>query len=113
MPSVIPKVPFKLAQSLQNPGQMAIFCDLLANAGSPLYLFYIQYVTNTQQFDPMFTSTLSYLLGWRSGLALRSNAQKVADCKGNYIQGRLDALAQHLNASQQDRERDSPTVLIR
>lgn len=109
----IPKIPFKLAQSLQNPGQMAIFCDVQSTPQSPLYLFYIQYVTNTAQFDPMFTAAFSYLLAWRAGGQLRSDRQKVADARSNFVQLRLDALAQHLNASQQDLERDSPSVLTR
>lgn len=110
----IPKIPYKIVQSVANPGQLMILCDVLATPTSPLYLFYIQCVTNTAQFDPMFSDALGFYLGWRVGMTLRSaNPQKVQYCQAAAKQARLEALAQALNASQQDRERDSPSVLAR
>lgn len=109
----IPKIPYKVTESQANPGNLCLLCDYLATPQSPLYLFYIQAVTNTQVFDPMFCDALSYLLAWRGGNQLRADPQKVADARDNYRQLRLDALAQHLNANQQDMERDSPSVQAR
>ena len=113
MTLTIPKIPYKVMESQANPGSLCIVCDFLATPQAPLYLFYIQCVTNTAMFDPMFSDALSYLLGWRAGGSLRADPQKVADCKESYLKIRLDALAQHLNANQQDLERDSPSVQAR
>lgn len=109
----IPKIPYKIVESQANPGNLCILCDYLATAQSPLYLFYIQCVTNTAQFDPMFSDTLSYLLAWKGGQQLRADPQKIAECKETYKLMRLETLAQHLNANQQDLERDSPSITAR
>jgi hypothetical protein len=113
MTLTLPKIPFKLAESAANPGSMCILCDLLATAQSPLYLFYIREVTNTAFFDPMYGSALAYLCGLRGGGALRADRQKIADCETRYGSMRAQALAQHLNAAQQDLERDSPSIIAR
>lgn len=113
MTLTIPKIPFKVAESEANPGQLCILCDMLATAQSPLYLFYIQQVTLTAQFDPMFCDALSYLLAWKGGGSLRAAKEKIDDAKGDYERIRLQALAQHLNAAQQDPERDSPSIVAR
>jgi hypothetical protein len=113
MTLTIPKIPYKVMESQVNPGQLCILCDFLATPQNPLYLFYIQCVTNTAQFDPMFCNTLSYLLGWRAGTQLRADKQKVQDCMAGYKEARLQTLAQHLNANQQDLERDSPSIQAR
>ena len=111
---VMPKIPYKIAQSTANPGQLMILCDLLAQANAPLYLLYIQCVTNTALFDVLFSGGLAALVGWKVGLALRSaNPAKVQYCQTMAEKARLEALAQSLNEMQQDRERDSPSVLAR
>lgn len=112
-PRALPKIPYKVAESQVNAGSLAILCDFLSTGTSPLYLFYIQRVTNTGMFDPMFCDTLSYLLAWKGGGPLRADKQKISDAKDNYIHARLETLAQHLNASQQDLEADSPSISIR
>lgn len=110
----IPKVPYKLVQSVANPGQQMILCDILATSTSPLYLFYIQCVTNPAQFDPLFCNALAFDVAWRVGMALRSaNKDKVQFCMAAAKQAKLEALAQAINAMQEDRERDSPSVLAR
>lgn len=113
MTLTIPKIPYKVVESQANPGGLCILCDFLATPQNPLYLFYIQCVSNTAQFDPMFSDTLSYLIGWRAGAQLRADRERVADCKAAYESARLNALAQHLNANQQDLERDSPSIIAR
>ena len=110
----IPKIPYKIVQSQANPGEQMIVCDVLATTSSPLYLFYIQCVTNTGQFSPLFSDALSFLIGWKVGMALRSaNPQKVQYCQAMARQSRLEALAQALNSMQQDQERDSPSTMAR
>lgn len=106
----LPKIPFKVVRSQGVPGQLAILADV---GNTPVYLFYIQCVTDTAMFDPMFSTTLSYLLGGRAGGPLRADLQKVQMCLQIYKQMRLETLAQHLNAAQQDPARDSPSVLAR
>lgn len=113
MTLTIPKIPFKVAESKANPGELCILCDMLSTPTSPLYLFYIQQVTSTLQFDPMFCNTLSYLIGWRAGGMLRADRAKIEYCQQVYGQQRSETLAQHLNASQQDLERDSPSIVAR
>lgn len=108
-----PKIPFKVVQSVANPGQLAIVCDVLAVAGNPLFLFYIQAVTNTAMFDPLFCDALSWALAFSIGPSLRADPQKVQMAGAMAASKRLQALAQHLNAAQQDPERDSPSVLAR
>ncbi len=110
----IPKTPYKVVQSQANPGQQMIVCDLLGNSQNPLYLFYIQCVTNTAQYDVLFCDALSAMIGWKVGMALRSaNMAKVQYCQQVAMQARLSALAQVLNQSQQDIEADSPSVQAR
>lgn len=110
----IPKIPYKIVQSQANPGQQMILCDVQATTSSPLYLFYIQCVTNTALFSPLFSDALSASVGWKVGMALRSaNPQKVQYCQAMAKQARLDALAQALNSMQQDPARQSPSTLAR
>jgi hypothetical protein len=113
MTLTIPKIPFKVAESAANPGNLCILCDMLATAQAPLYLYYIQQVTLTAQFDPMFCDALSYLLAWKGGGSLRADKDKIAQAAEDYKNVRLQALAQHLNATQQDLERDSPSIVAR
>ena len=114
MTYAIPKIPYKIVQSTANPGDLMILCDVQATATSPLYLFYIQCVTNTAQFSPLFTDALSFSLGWKIGMSLRSsNPAKVQYCQAAAKQSRLEALAQALNSMQQDMERDSPSTMAR
>lgn len=108
----MPKIPFKLIQSTANPGQMAIACDVNA-ATQPLYLFYIQCVTNSALFDPMFAEAFSYELASKVGGPLRADGQRVSAAAQMAVSKRAEALAQHLNAAQQDRERSSPSILTR
>lgn len=108
----LPKIPFKIFQSTAAPGQQAIACDINAMF-QPLYLFYIQCVTNTALFDPMFAETLSYEIGGKIGGRLRADLQRVQMCMQTSASKRLETLAQHLNAAQQDRERASPSILTR
>jgi hypothetical protein len=110
----LPKIPYKIVQSQANPGQKMIVCDIQSTSSSPLYLLYIQGVTNTGLFDPMFGDALGFDMGWRLGMGLRSaNPQKVQYCQQVAKQMRLEALAQVLNQAQQDHERDSPSVQAR
>lgn len=110
----IPKIPYKITQSVANPGQLMILCDVSSAATSPVYLFYIQCVTNTAQFDVLFRNALAFDLGWRAGMALRSsNPAKIQYCEAKAKQARLEALAQSLNEMQQDMERDSPSTMAR
>lgn len=108
----MPKIPFKIFQSQANPGQLAIACDVNA-VTQPLYLFYIQCVTDTAMFDPMFSEAFSYELASKIGGPIRADLQKVQAAAQTAQAKRLDALAQHLNAAQQDRERSSPSILTR
>lgn len=108
--TAFPKIPTKIAQSTATPGQKIILCDMPA----PLYLFYIQCVTNTAMFDSMFTDALSFRIGWRIGGVLRgANPDKIQYCMSMAEKLRLDALAQCLNEAQQDPERNSPSVNAR
>lgn len=109
----LPKIPFRTTESQANPGQLAIVCDVLSTAQSPLYLFYIKQVTNTALFDPLFCEYLAYKIGANAGTPLRASMDKVQMCAQQENVKRLEALAQHLNASQQDYERDSPSVIAR
>lgn len=110
----VQKIPYKIVQSSANPGQQMILCDILGSSSSPLYLFYIQCVTNTAQFDPLFCDALAFDIGWRVGMTLRSaNPQKVQYCQAAAKQARLEAMAQAMNAMQQDFERESPSTLAR
>lgn len=113
MTLTIPKIPYKVMESKANPEQLCITCDFLATQQAPLYLYYIQRVTNTLFTTPMFDIALSYLMGWRGGPALRSESDKVQACQSSYTSLRLQALAQDLNAGQQDLERDSPSIVAR
>lgn len=114
MSYAIPKIPYKIVQSTANPGDQMILCDVLASPSSPLYLFYIQAITNTQLFSPLFINALAFDVGFRVGLSIRSaNQQKVQWCQAMAKSSRLEALAQALNAMQQDPERDSPSVMAR
>jgi hypothetical protein len=108
----MPKIPYKIFQSTANPGQLAIACDVDARS-QPLYLFYIQCVTNTALYDYMFAEAFSYELGSKIGGPLRADPQKVQMCISMSASKRAEALAQHLNAGQQDRERASPSILTR
>jgi hypothetical protein len=110
----IPKIPYKIVQSQANPGQQMILCDLPPNFSSPIYLLYIQNVTNTALFSPLFNNGLASDIGFRVGMAIRSsNPQKVQYCQAMAKQARLEALAQAMNSMQQDLERDSPSILAR
>ena len=110
----IPKIPFKVVQSVARPGNLMILCDVTATPTSPIYLFYIQCVTNVAQFDVLFSQALSFDVGWKVGMAMRSaNPQKVQYCQAQAKQMRLEALAQVMNEAQQDLARDSPSVLAR
>jgi hypothetical protein len=110
----IPKIPYKIVQSVANPGERMILCDVPTTPTSPVYLFYIQNVTNTQLFSPLFGNALAYDIGYRVGMTIRSaNQQKVQFCQAAAKQARLEALAQALNEMQQDLERDSPSVQAR
>jgi hypothetical protein len=110
----IPKVPTKIVQSIANPGQLMILCDLQSNPGYPVYLQYIQCVSNTAQFDVMFIDALEWYLGWKLGMSLRSaDKAKAQYCQASWEKARAEALAQVLNESQQDLERQSPSVLAR
>lgn len=114
MTYAIPKIPYAIVQSQANPGQQMILCDVPASATSPLYLFYIQAITNTAQFSALFCDGLSASVGWKVGMALRSaNPQKVQYCQAMAKQSKLEALAQALNSMHQDPERDSPSVMAR
>lgn len=111
MTYAIPKIPYKVVQSIANPNSQMILCDVPSSSTSPLYIFYIQYVTNTQLFTPLFGNALAFDIGYRVGMTLRSaNPQKVQFCQAAAKQARLEALAQVLNESQQDLERDSPST---
>lgn len=107
--TTIPKIPFKVMQSTAVQGQLAIATDIAA----PAYLFYIQCVTNYQLWDPMALEALGAYLAHRIGGPLRSDPQKRMEALqlGEDLLNR--ALAQHLNASQQDIARPSPSVTAR
>lgn len=110
----VPKIPYKIVQSTANPGDQMILCDLPSSGSSPIYLFYIQNITNTAQFSPLFNNALAFDIGFRVGMALRSsNPQKVQFCQASAKQARLEALAQALNSMTEDLERDSPSILAR
>lgn len=103
------KIPFKVVVSTAVAGQKAILCDLPA----PAYLFYIQCVTNTAMFDPMFCDTLALEIAAKIGGPLRADAQKVQACAQGAAARRLEALAQTMNEGQQDMERVSPSISAR
>lgn len=107
----LPKIPFRLAQSTATPGQQVVLCDLPPT--SPVYLFYIQCVTDTAMYDALFCDMLSFYIAARVGGPLRANLQKVQAAAQAAAMARASALAQHLNASQQDLERASPSVQAR
>ncbi len=114
MTYAIPKIPYKIVQSQAFPNQQMILCDLPSSATSPVYLFYIQNVTNTALFTPLFIQALASDIGWKVGMALRSaNPQKVQYCQAMSKQARLEALAQTLNEMQGDQQRDSPSTQAR
>jgi len=105
----IPKIPFKVVQSTANPGQLMILADI----ASPAYLFYIQAITNTGQFDVLFSDCLALYIAAKAGGPLRAAADKVKTAQAAYELGKARALAQSLNENQQDVERPSPSVQIR
>jgi hypothetical protein len=109
----IPKIPFKLVESQATPGELAIVCDILATSACPVYLFYIQSVTNTAMYDPLFIDYFGWALAARVGGSLKVDQQRIQYCDQMAGRARLNALAQHLNAAQQDRERQSPSTLAR
>lgn len=111
MTGAIPKVPFKVVQSVAVSGQKTILCDL--SATSPVYLFYIQCVTNTALYDVEFADCLSFYVASRVGGPLRANLQKVQGCAQAAEVMKLKALAQSMNESQQDPERVSPSIAAR
>jgi len=114
MTYAIPKIPYKIVQSQANPGDQMILCDVPSSASSPLYLIYIQCITNTAQFSPLFCDALSASVGWKVGMSIRSaNPQKVQYCQAMATKARLEALAQALNSMQEDPERDSPSIMAR
>lgn len=113
MSLTIPKIPFKVAESKANPGNLCILCDMLTSQQSPLYVFYIQKVTLAATYTPLFCDALSYLCAWKSGASLRAEPQKVQQAQADYWRARAEALAQVLNQAQQDPERDSPSVIAR
>lgn len=108
----IPKIPFKIFESTARRGELCIACDI-SSVTEAVYLFYINAVENTALFDPMFIEALSYEIGSKIGGRLRADAQKVQYCVQMAQSKRLEALAQHLNAAQQDRERASPSITTR
>jgi hypothetical protein len=103
----IPKIPYKVVQSQQSG--KAILCDL----ASPAYLFYVQCVTDSSLFSPMFCDALSYYVAYRIGGTLRQNMQKIMAIAQAANQMRLEAIAQAMNESQQDPERVSPSISVR
>jgi hypothetical protein len=105
----IPKIPYKVVQS--TVAGKAIMCDLAPT--DPVYLFYIQGVTDTSLFDSMFTDCLSFYVAARIGGTLRSDAQKVQAAAQSAQMLRLEAMAQMMNQSQQDPERVSPSISVR
>lgn len=107
----LPKVPSKVVQSTMSQGNKAILCDLPPTA--PVFGLYIQCVTNTQLFDPVFSDCLSFYVASRVGGPLRANLQKVAAAAEAAQMMRLQALAQCINESQQDPERVSPSISAR
>jgi hypothetical protein len=107
--TVIPKVPFKIIQSQASPGQLAIATDIPA----PAFLFYIASVSNYQLWDPMAREALAGYLAHRVGGPLRSEMDKRMAAFQLAESLRNEALAQHLNACQQDKERPSPSVTAR
>lgn len=106
---VIPKIPFKIFQSTANSGQLAIATDIYA----PAYLFYIASVDNYALWDPMAREAFAAFLAHRMGGSLRADPQLRAEALQLGTSLRLQALAQHLNAAQQDMERPSPSVTAR
>jgi hypothetical protein len=107
----IPKIPFKVVQSQAVAGQQAILCDLPPS--SPVYLFYIQCVTNTALFDSMFSDALALYLASRVGGPLRADLNRVKMAAAGAEGMRLQALAQTMNEAQQDLERVSPSISAR
>jgi len=80
----IPKIPWKIAQSMAVPGQLIILTDIT----SPAYFFYIQCVTNTAQFDVEFSDALSLYLAWKIAGPLRANVQKAQAAQAAYAMAR-------------------------
>lgn len=109
----LPKIPYEIIQSTANPGQLAIATDIASFTGHGPYLFYIGSVSNYALWDPMATQALGAYLAHRAGGPLRADVQlrQAALQLGDTL--RTQALAQHLNAAQEDRERASPSVLAR
>lgn len=104
----VPKIPYKIFQSTAVPGQLAIATDI-PNA----YLFYIASVDNYALWDPMATQALSAFLAQRMGGSLRTDGQKVSAAGQMGADLRLQAMAQHMNAAQQDPAPPSPSVSVR
>jgi hypothetical protein len=110
---VIPKIPFEVLQSTANPGQLAIATDIGSQGGNAAFLFYIASVDNYALWDPMALQALGAYLAHRTGGPLRADAGKVATALQLAEGLKLQALAQNMNAAQQDRERPSPSVMAR
>ena len=107
----VPKIPFKVVQSQAVAGQQAVLCDLPTT--QPAYLFYIQCVTNTAMFDPMFSDALAFYVASRVGGPLRADMNRVKMAAAAAEGMRLQALAQTMNEAQQDLERVSPSISVR
>lgn len=110
---VIPKIPYKLMQSTANPGMMAIATDIGSMTNSAAYLFYIASVDNYGMWDPMAIQALAGFLAHRVGGTLRADPALRQEAIQMAEGLRLQALAQHMNAAQQDPERPSPSVTAR
>lgn len=111
---VMPKVPYQVMQSTANPGSKAIYTDLSSVINGGAYLFYIASVTNTAMFDSMFSYCLAAYVGARAGGTLRSaDKNRVQMAQQMAESMKLQALAQVMNAAQQDPERPSPSVSVR
>jgi hypothetical protein len=103
------KIPFKVVQSTAVQGQRAILADICA----PAYLWYIQCVTNTGMYDPLFCEAFSWLLAAKIGGPLRSSIEKIGMANQNAMKACAAALAQSLNEAQQDPARESPSISCR
>jgi hypothetical protein len=108
-----PKIPYKVVQSQASPGELIVCCDLPSTPQAPLYLFYIQAVTNTALFDVMFSDALSYDIAAHVGGILRTDKSMVQAAEQRASNMRLQAIAQFMNEMQQDPARDSPSIMIR
>ncbi len=105
--SSVEKIPFQIGTRADGNSNV-IMTDIPS-----AYLFYIFRQTVTATFTPLFVDAFAWKFGSELGSTVNANAARVTRCLQMY-QPTLDrAMAQMMNESQQDKERDSPSIQAR